>query len=81
MGFRRPFYIAPGLCDEATSTVFGTVKTENMGQQCEQQERIDVILADKTMVREILKKEKVSMRGAYLMMLFLGTSENPFSFL
>ncbi len=80
-GFRRPFYIAPGLCDEATSTVFGTVKVASEGQQCETEERIEVLLADKHMVKEILRKEKVSMRGAYLMMLFLSTDETSFDFL
>ncbi len=80
-GFRRPFYIAPGLCDEATSTVFGTAKVSRAGQQSETEERIEVILADKKMVKEILRKEKVSMRGAYLMMLFLSTVETPFDFM
>ncbi len=79
--FRRPFYIAPGICDEANPTVFGTVKDMTEGQQCETQERIEVILADKDMVRNILRKEKVSMRGAYLMMLFLSTRDNAFDFI
>ncbi len=89
--FRRPFFMGPGLTDEASAAVFGTVEnveglkkaadTEG-GQACETSERIRVLLADKEQVRRILREEKVSLRGAYLCMLFLQMdAEKPFRFL
>ena len=50
--------------------------------ECEETEDIQVILADKNMVRRILSTEKVSLRGAYLMIQFLHMdAAEPFSFL
>ena len=46
----------------------------------EDTEEIQVFYADKNQVRHILKNERVSMRGAYLMMHFLH-SDTPFAFL
>jgi len=46
----------------------------------EDTEEIQVVLADKEKVRQILQQERVSVRGAYLMMYFLK-SETPFAFL
>ena len=79
--FRRPFLMGPGFTDEASGTVFGYVDLEDCRPERESSEDIDVILADKEMVRCILAKEKVSLRGAYLMMQYLQMSEDAFAFL
>ena len=79
--FRRPFLMGPGFTDEASSAVFGYVDLANCRPELESSEDIEVILADKEMVREILRKEKVSLRGAYLMMQFLQMEAEPFRFL
>lgn len=80
--FRRPFFMGPGLTDEASCAVYGTVSLERELPECEETEEIQVVLADKRRVRQILTEEKVSLRGAYLMMQFLSMSgENPFAFL
>ena len=74
--------MGPGFTDEASSAVFGYVNLEKCEQQCEDSEEIEVILADKELVRKILKEEKVSLRGAYLMMMYLCMDEKePFAFL
>lgn len=79
--FRRPFYMGAGYTDEASSAVFGYAKGD-FRQQLEDTESIQVFVADKEKVRQILKTEKVSLRFAYLMMNFLSSdSKEPFKFL
>ena len=79
--FRRGFFLAQGLTDESGSMIFGTV-TENVGQQMENTEDIQVILADRQEVLRILREERVSMRCGLMLMQFLKTEpEAPFAFL
>lgn len=78
--YRRPYFMGPGFTDETSASVFGTVRGSISDEFVEDTEEIQVILADKEKVRQILEKERVSMRGAYLMMHFLN-SEKPFAFL
>ncbi len=78
--YRRPYFLGPGLTDETDSTVYGTVSGRISDALTEDTEEIQVILADKEKVRQVLANERVSMRGAYLMMHFLH-SETPFAFL
>lgn len=78
--YRRPYFMGPGFTDETSATVFGTVSGTVSDAFVEDTEEIQVILADKEKVRHILANERVSIRGAYLMMHFLHASE-PFSFL
>ncbi len=80
--FRRPFLMGPGFTDEASAAVFGYVDLEDCRPECEDSEDIEVILADKVMVKQILSEGMVSLRGAYLMMQFLQMDgEEPFGFL
>ena len=61
--------------------IFGTV-TENVGQQMENTEDIQVILADRQEVLRILREERVSMRCGLMLMQFLkAETEAPFAFL
>lgn len=79
--FRRPFYMGAGYTDEASSAVFGYAKGDFM-QNTEDTESIEVCIADKSRIRQILSEEKVSLRMAYLMMNFLQSDEKePFRFL
>lgn len=78
--YRRPYFMGPGFTDETSASVFGTVSGSISDAYVEDTEEIQVILADKDRVRQILAKERVSMRGAYLMMHFLN-AEQPFAFL
>ncbi len=80
--FRRPFFMGPGFTDESSCAVYGTVRLEGKRQECEGTEEIQVVLADKGEVRRILSEERVSLRGAYLMMQYLHMdAEKPFAFL
>ena len=79
--FRRGFFLAQGLTDESGSMIFGTV-TENVGQQMENTEDIQVILADRQEALRILREERVSMRCGLMLMQFLTAEpETPFAFL
>lgn len=78
--YRRPFFMGPGFTDETSVSVFGTVSGSISDEFVEDTEEIQVFLADKKKVRQILEQERVSMRGAYLMMHFLS-AEEPFAFL
>ncbi len=77
---RRPFFMGPGFTDETSVSVYGTVSGNISDAFVEDTEEIQVVLADKEKVRQILQQERVSVRGAYLMMYFLK-SETPFAFL
>lgn len=79
--YRRPFFMGPGFTDETSAAVFGTVSGRISDCGNEATEDIQVLLADKVTVRRILETERVSLRGAYLMMQFLGSEGEPFAFL
>ena len=71
----------PDGSNESGSMIFGIV-TENVGQQMENTEDIQVILADRQEVLRILREERVSMRCGLMLMQFLTTEpEAPFAFL
>ena len=72
--------MGPGFTDETSVAVYGTVSGNISDAFVEDTEEIQVVLADKEKVRQILQQERVSVRGAYLMMHFLK-SETPFAFL
>lgn len=70
----RPFVQSQGMSDECDVTVFGYADgVLNPGAQ-EATEDIEVFLADKDEIRRILREELVSLRAAYLFMMFLNSS-------
>lgn len=78
----RPFIQAQGMADECDITVFGYADGEIATDAAEDTEDIQAFLADKTEVRRILREEFVSVRAAYLMMVFLKSDPaQPFEFL
>lgn len=79
--FRRPFFMGPGFTDETSAAVYGTVSGQISDRGTESTEEIQVLLADRKQVSGILRTERISLRGAYLMMHFLQCADAPFSFL
>lgn len=82
--FRKAFYQAQGLCDESNALVFGyaSAEDENTIAIPEASEYLEVILADKRMALEILEKEELSIRCAYMLMNFINSPEkDAFAFL
>ena len=78
--FSRPFYMSPGMTDEACATVFGYFSGEPTSIHEEDDEDIQVVLADREECRRILAEEKVSITCAYQLMHFIH-SEDPLKFL
>ena len=79
---RKLLYMGPGFTDESNQTVFGYVSGTATKQFQEDTESIQVCIVDKAEAKRILQEEKVTMRGAFMLLHFLQTQkENPFSFL
>lgn len=80
--FKRPVFLGAGMTDETSTTVFGYVTGELTGRFAEDTESIEVVLADKAEVCRILRKERISLRAAFLLMHFIRSEkDNPFAFL
>jgi len=80
--FHKPFFTTIGLTDESCATVYGYAHGTISLEGLEENEDLEVILADRQEVLRILKEENVSMNCSYFMMHFLHhTEEDPFYFL
>lgn len=80
--FRRAFFMGAGFTDETSSTVFGWADGTKTTKLQEESEFIETVIVGKDEVRHILHNEKISLRCAFLLMLFLQSDEmDPFNFL
>ena len=68
------------MTDESCRTVFGEAFGDPSNAYLEESEDIEVVFADRTLAKEILRTEKVSLMAGYLLMNFIH-SEDPFWFL
>lgn len=78
--YSEPFFTTVGMTDESCRTVFGEAFGEPSNAFLEANETIEVVLADRTQAKEILKTQKLSVMAGYLLMNFIH-SEDPFWFL
>ena len=78
--FEKARFTTIGMTDENNGIVYGYAYGLPDTAYEEDSEEIEVILADRKRVREILAKGKVSMPTAYQLMHFLGKGD-PFAFL
>lgn len=78
--YQKPYFTTIGMTDESCATVYGYASGEVTGKYLEENEEIQVVLADRKEVRRILKEENVALICAYMMMHFLH-DEEPFAFL
>lgn len=78
--FEKPGFTTIGMTDESCATVFGYASGEISQKYMEENEEIEVILADREEVRRILREEHVAIICAYQLMHFLS-DEEPFRFL
>ena len=78
--FELPRFQTVGMTDESCAIVFGYASGEPSSALEEDAEDIDVILADRTEVRRILREEKVSSNCAHHLVHFLSDPD-PFAFL
>lgn len=80
--YHKPFFTTIGMTDESCATVYGYASGTVSAEGLEDNEQLEVVLADRNEVRRILKEENVSMNCGYLMMHFLHhADEDPFYFL
>lgn len=80
--YHKAFFTTIGMTDESCATVYGYASGTVSRDGLEENEQLEVVLADRAEVRRILKEENVSMNCGYLMMHFLHhTDEDPFYFL
>ena len=80
--YHKPFFTTIGMTDESCATVYGYATGTVSQEGLEDNEELEVVLADRAEVARILREENVSMNCGYLMMHFLHhTDEDPFYFL
>lgn len=80
--FEKPYFLGAGLTDETSTSVFGYASGEISDAYLEKTESIEVLLADRQKALELMRKERISLRAAFLLMLFLNQDKrNPFAFL
>lgn len=78
--FEKPAFTTVGLTDEACAIVFGYAKGDISKSYMEENEEIEVVIADREEVRRILKEEQVATMCSYHLMHFLSDTD-PFAFL
>ena len=80
--FTKPYFTTIGMTDESCGTVYGYASGTVSKDGQEENEEIEIVLADREEVRRILKEEKVAIMCAYMLMHFLNTPEgHVFDFL
>ena len=80
-GYEKPYFTTIGMTDETCATVYGYASGTVRKDEQEDSEEIEVVLADRQEVRRILREEKVAIMCAYILMLFLDETKDPFEFL
>lgn len=78
--YEKPYYTTIGMTDECCATVYGYATGEPNLKGLEENEELEIILADREEVLRILKEEKVAVVCSYMLMHFLNDRE-PFGFL
>lgn len=80
--FTKPFFTTVGMTDESCGTVYGYATGNVSKEGQEENEEIEIVLADRNEVKRILREEKVAIMCAYMLMHFLNTTEGAtFDFL
>lgn len=80
--FTKPFFTTVGMTDESCGTVYGYAKGKPSKEGQEENEEIEIVLADRKEARRILEEENVAIMCAYMLMHFLHTPKGKvFDFL
>lgn len=78
--YEEPRFTTVGLTDESCATVYGYASGEITRRYLEENEELEIVIADRAEVRRILSEERVALMAAYHLMHFLA-DEDPFAFL
>lgn len=76
----RPFYTSIGMTDESNVLAYGYAEGTISREHLEDNEELEVIVANREEVRRILREERVAVMCAHMLMHFLA-DEEPFGFL
>ena len=79
--YSRPFFTTIGMTDESCGTVFGYCTGTPTNRHQEASEDIQVIIADRSECKRILKEENVAIMCAYMLMHFIGSQGDPLAFI
>ena len=79
--YSRPFFTTIGMTDESCGTVYGYCSGKPTNTHQEASEEIQVVIADREECKRILKEENVAIMCAYMLMHFIASEGDPFSFL
>ncbi|MBS5083089.1 MAG: NUDIX hydrolase [Clostridiales bacterium] len=79
--YEKPYFTTIGMTDECCASVYGYATGEVSKDGLEDNEDIEVVIADRDEVRRILKEERVAIMCAYMLMHFLKDQDDPFAFL
>ncbi|MCR5790517.1 MAG: NUDIX hydrolase [Lachnospiraceae bacterium] len=78
--FTQSRFTTVGLTDESVGIIYGYAEGELSNRYTEKSEEIQVMTADRTQIRRILREELVAMPFAFQLMHFIADPE-PFGFL
>lgn len=78
--YERPFYTTIGMTDESCNMVYGYADGAISRDHLEDNETIEVVIADRNEIRRILREEQVALPCAYMLMHFIA-AEEPFGFM
>ena len=76
----KPLYTTIGLTDEACATVYGRASGQVSQENLEENEELEIVLADRQEAKRILREERVALMCGYQMMHYIS-DEEPFGFL
>lgn len=80
--FTKPYFTTIGMTDESCGTVYGYASGTPSKDGQEENEDIEIVLADRNEVKRILEEEHIAIMCAYMLMHFLNTPEGrTFEFL
>ncbi len=80
--YTKPYFTTVGMTDESCGTVYGYASGTPSQEGQEENEEIEIVLADRDEVRRILQEENLAIMCAYMLMHFLNTPEgHTFDFL
>lgn len=71
--YTRPYFTTIGMTDESCGTVYGYAYGTPSKEGQEENEEIEIVLADRKEVQRILEEENVSIMCAYMLIHFLNT--------
>ena len=79
--YSRPFFTTIGMTDESCGTVFGYCTGTPTNRNQELSEDIQVVIADRSECKRILREENVAIMCAYMLMHFIASQGDPLAFI